>query len=81
MSLQVAAVCDFFMHVSHIQKGIIKADSECVLCSLSVKLSLRSTTILFSCFFSSLYDFTAILLLFVSLQRQSCTGRWLDCEG
>ena len=29
--LQVAAVCDFFMHISHIQKGIIKADSESVL--------------------------------------------------
>ena len=28
-SFQVAAVCDFFMHIGHIQKGIIKADSEC----------------------------------------------------
>ncbi|CAI8032117.1 E3 ubiquitin-protein ligase TRIM71 [Geodia barretti] len=25
---RVAAVCDFFMHISHIQKGIIKADSH-----------------------------------------------------
>jgi Rab-3A-interacting protein len=24
---RVAAVCDFFMHISHIQKGIIKADT------------------------------------------------------
>ena len=29
-SFQVAAVCDFFMHIGHIQKGIIKADSECM---------------------------------------------------
>lgn len=30
VSIQIAAVCDFYMYMSHIEKGILKQDGECI---------------------------------------------------